>query len=255
MSYFQRPPVEAGDAVDYEDEPESSRSVGSRLADLGDRMARAFTTKLDPEPEPPALPERNAATGFFGPADDRGGHEEPAMFPIDPLGYSRAAVEARIFELERQLRELRSGGEPASITEELERLGEQTASILVVAHDQAKETTRRAQEQAQRKLADAERSAVSITQRAEQRLRTLDDETDAIWAERERLLEDTRAVGNALIALAQAAQDRFPAQASTPSPAAPAIAAAAPVGVAPPVTAAATDDEPAEPDDDQTERW
>ena len=106
---------------------------------------------------------------------------------------------------------------PMSITEEIERIGEQTASILVVAHDQAHETTRRAQEQAERCIADAAANAVAITAEAKERLRELDDETDAVWRERERLLEDTRAVSEQLGALVQEALDRFPADAGKPS--------------------------------------
>ena len=72
-------------------------------------------------------------------------------------------------ELERELDELREPGEapPTSITEEIERIGEQTASILVVAHDQAHETTRLAQEQAERCIADAAANAVADHRRGQ----------------------------------------------------------------------------------------
>ena len=101
---------------------------------------------------------------------------------------------------------------------EIERIGEQTASILVVAHDQAHETTRRAQEQAERCIADAAANAVSITAEAQERLRELDDETDSVWRERDRLLEDTRGVSQRLAALVDEAVSRFPADADKPSP-------------------------------------
>ena len=100
-----------------------------------------------------------------------------------------------------------------SITEEIERLGEQTASILVVAHDQAHRTARLAQEQADRCIADAAANAVAITEKAKQDLRSLDEETDSVWQERARLLEDARNVGAALISMADAAIERFPAEA------------------------------------------
>ena len=104
-----------------------------------------------------------------------------------------------------------------SITEEIERIGEQTASILVVAHDQAHETTRRAQEQAERCIADAAANAVAITAEAKERLRELDDETDSVWRERERLLEDTRMVSEQLGTLVEEALSRFPADAEKPT--------------------------------------
>ena len=105
----------------------------------------------------------------------------------------------------------------ASITDELERIGEQTASILVVAHDQANETTRLAQEQAERCVADAAANAVQMTADAKAKLRDLDAETDAVWRERERLLEDVRVVSAALANLANQASERFPAAEPTPS--------------------------------------
>ena len=142
----------------------------------------------------------------------------PTRFALVRYGYSQAEVDRALAELERQLderdreiKELRDNQPPMSIAEELERIGEQTASILVVAHDQAHETTRRAQEQAERCIADAAANAVAITSEAKERLRELDDETDAVWRERERLLEDTRAVSQGLATLVDEAISRFPA--------------------------------------------
>lgn len=138
--------------------------------------------------------------------------EESSRFPLAPFGYNRAAVDEHLAKLERELDEMRSKRKPlTSITDELERIGEQTASILVVAHDQAHETTRMAEEQAERCVADAAANAVAMTEEAKQRLRDLDNETDAIWRERERLLEDVRVVSAALANLADQASARFPA--------------------------------------------
>jgi hypothetical protein len=147
-----------------------------------------------------------------------------AAFPVGRLGYNRAAVDARMAELEAELAELRGAIPPQpSITEEIERLGEQTASILVVAHDQAHETTRLAeekahemtrlaQEQADRCIADAASNAVAITEKAKCELKELDEETDTVWRERTRLLEDALTVGQQLIALSEEATARFPAE-------------------------------------------
>ena len=132
-------------------------------------------------------------------------------FALAPLGYSRTAVDERLDELERELEALRAREQPVSITDEIERIGEQTASILVVAHDQASETTRRAQERADRCIADAAANAVAITTEARQRLEKLDAETEALWRERERLLDDIRVVSATLATLADEASARFPA--------------------------------------------
>ena len=79
-----------------------------------------------------------------------------------------------------------------------------------MAHDQAHETTRLAQEQADRCVADAASNAVAITEEAKRQLQALDMETDTIWQERARLLEDARTVGMALIAMIDEAEGRFP---------------------------------------------
>ena len=131
---------------------------------------------------------------------------------MGPFGYNRSAVDQYVGELERELEDMRRSRPepPVSITEEIERLGEQTASILVVAHDQAHETTRRAQEQADRCIADAAANAVSITAQARQQLREIDSETDAVWHERRRLIDDVRGTAAALVALADDAAGRFP---------------------------------------------
>jgi cell division septum initiation protein DivIVA len=225
MSHFQR----SGDTL--EEQEGTTRSSGSRLAEFGDRLARAFTNHdRDPGDRLGPEPGEDLEYELLGDDPQEG---TSARFPVGPFGYSRAAVDHYLAELERELAELRSQGPgPVSITEEIERLGEQTASILVVAHDQAHETTRhaeeqalqttrraqeqaqeatrRAQEQADRCVADAASNAVAITAQAKQQLRELDNETDSVWQERRRLLEDARVTGTALITLAEEAIERFP---------------------------------------------
>lgn len=221
-------PEEPGyDEPDYEPlewEPrEPPRPVGERFAEFRLRVTRALhgfergrvdeCSRVD-EPaddEPAAIEDERA----YDPAP---AHEvvaevpprtEDARFPHAPLGYNRTAVDERIAELEAELEELRDSRPEVSITDEIERLGDQTASILVVAHDQAHETTRMAQEKADRRIAEAEAHAEALTEAAKRRLSELDGETDAVWRERARLLEDARSVGLALIALAEEAAERF----------------------------------------------
>jgi hypothetical protein len=197
MSYFRRSDetleghredeigIAEDDVQSGDDQP---RSPGSRWGGLGDRLVKVFTVQ---EPDEPA------ATGRFA---------------VGPFGYNRAAVDQYVGELEHELDDLRRGRPepPVSINEEIERLGEQTASILVVAHDQANETTRRAQEQADHCIADAAANAVAMTEQAKGQLRELDLETDAVWRERRRLVEDVRTTATALFALAEDAIERFP---------------------------------------------
>ena len=172
----------------------------------GDRAGAASAT---------ATTTRRAATE---PADDPEAAPEPASrFPTAPLGYNRQAVDQHLTELEAELAGLRANvAPPVSITEEIERIGEQTASILVVAHDKAHETARLAQEQADRAVSEASINAQRITAEAQRRLRELDEETEAVWRERERLLEDVRVVSATLSRLVDEAAARFPADAKSP---------------------------------------
>jgi hypothetical protein len=206
MSYFNRPDT----ALDEATEP--AAPPRSPLADFGDRVARWF-----------AGPVRQAATDgevdgdpMYELVDGPETNDAAPRFPLARFGYNRVAVDQQLAELERELGELRTRVEPPiSINEEIARLGEQTASILVVAHDKAQETTRLAQEQADRCIADAASNAVAITAQAKERLRELDGETDSVWRERERLIEDVRAVSVALGSLAEQATERFPAEPKT----------------------------------------
>jgi cell division septum initiation protein DivIVA len=154
-----------------------------------------------------------------------------------------------------------------AIEAELERVGEETSAILKVAHEQAAEITHRAQAQADRCVADAAANAVAMTEDAKRRLRQLDSETDAVWAERGRLIEDVRNVATALFSLAEDAADRFPedgdrgagsatatVQAPAPVPEPPAAAAPPVVPAAPaPPSASAPAAEPEADEDDDSE--
>ena len=162
------------------------------------------------------------------------GGDGSARFAVTPLGYNRQAVDEHIAGLERELAELRESGGPAveppmSVQEELERIGEQTASILVVAHDKAHETTRIAQQQAERCIADANTNAAAITAEAERKVRELKAETEAVRRRRERLIADARNVAAAIAPLADEAEGRFPAN----EPSQPQHSGAAPAALGP----------------------
>ncbi len=134
-------------------------------------------------------------------------------FPIVRRGYDRDAVDEYIVELEQDLADLRSGRAASTdVAAEIEKLGEQTAAILRVAHAQADLTARRAEAEAERCLSAAAANAVAMTDEAQAQLRRLDGETDVIWRERERLLEDVRTVATALFTLAEEALERFPGE-------------------------------------------
>jgi cell division septum initiation protein DivIVA len=216
MNNVHRPRGGLQEADAPEEAVATEEAVRSRFSDLAGRFAN-WMTGADRLPEDgdtgPSEKPASSAGGTEPPAAAASGEGgDPARFALAPFGYNRAAVDEHLAGLERELEALRAQQAPmASITDELERIGEQTASILVVAHDQAHETTRLAEAQAERCVADAAANAVQITAEAKERLRELDAETDAVWRERERLLEDVRVVSAALANLANQASERFPA--------------------------------------------
>jgi hypothetical protein len=119
---------------------------------------------------------------------ERGSEEEVlSRFPIVRRGYDCPAVDEYIAELEHELAEadrrfaeLR-GQAPAAdeVNSELERIGEQTAGVLIAAHEQSDKI-----------LADTEAQ-----------LRELEVRKAATRHERDRLFDDIRSVSAALVAL------------------------------------------------------
>ena len=73
--------------------------------------------------------------------------------------------------------------------------------------------TAQSRSEAEDRLETARREAAEIVSGAEQRVRELDAETDRIWAERHRIVEDTRELARELLAITDSAAGRFPAEA------------------------------------------
>jgi hypothetical protein len=201
----------------YDDEQEPKRRPGhNRFGDLGDRLARTFGGFDRTRAEMPGW-------------EDEGEFEYPGQGETQPVwGPGPSALQQRIDELEAELERMRQGDDDDPVAIEIKRIGEQTSAILITAHEQAQEIRREAQEQADRCLQDAASNAVQMTTEAKRRLSDLDAETDAVWHERARLLEDARTVASALNALVEQAAERFPSEQAKPIPPRPAIAARAP---------------------------
>ena len=86
------------------------------------------------------------------------------------------------------------------------------SGILQRAHDTAAQITAQSRSEAEDRLETARQEAAQLVQRAEDRVRELDAETDRIWAERQRIVEDTRELARELLTLTDSAADRFPAE-------------------------------------------
>ena len=193
------------------DEPAKQRSMSSRFGDLGDRLARTFAP-VDPIGEDSPIQRTNGATELPAVRESVPRRRELVVrrFPIARRGYDHHAVDQYVAELERELAELRAGS--PSVTAEIERIGEHTAEILSLAHEKAQETTRGAQAEADRCLANAASNAIAITEEAKRQLAEVDSDTDAVWRERARLIDDVRSVATALFSLADEAGERFAAE-------------------------------------------
>jgi cell division septum initiation protein DivIVA len=143
-------------------------------------------------------------------------------FPWSLRGYRRSAVDQHIAELERELseldRELAELQAAATLREEvaneMRRIGEETAGILIEANSRRETITRTAQEEAQRVVADATARATSITAESEARVRELEAQLTAIHTDRDRLLENALAASAAIADVVHSAHQQIPAMAT-----------------------------------------
>jgi vacuolar-type H+-ATPase subunit H len=150
-------------------------------------------------------------------------------FPLALRGYDRLAVDAYVRKTSQLVAELQATRSPeAAIRRALERVGGEVSGILQRAHETAEQITAQSRSEAEDRLDAARKEAVEIVAGAEKRVKELDAETDRIWAERHRIVEDTRELASQLLGLSDEAVERFPP--------------AEDIGAAAPVQAAADDD-------------
>jgi DivIVA domain-containing protein len=172
-------------------------------------------------------------------------------FPIVLRGYDRDSVDEYVRRTSQLVAELQATRSPeAAVRRALERVGEEVSGILQRAHDTAGRITAQSRSEAEDRLETARQEAAQIVQRAEERVRELDAETDRIWAERHRIVEDTRELARELLTITDSAADRFPPDAAVGGDSAlPGLEAVPPAGIeaVPPVSGAIEPDEPDEP--------
>jgi DivIVA domain-containing protein len=139
---------------------------------------------------------------------------EPA-FPLALRGYDRAAVDAYVEQVQRLIAELEVTSSPESaVKDAVAQVTEETRGILEQAHEAAEEITSRSRARADDRLQEAEREAARVREHVDAHVRDLDADAEAIWNERQRLLEDVRAIADQLEAFAEEAEARFPAAAA-----------------------------------------
>src|SRR5438105_8404116 len=133
-------------------------------------------------------------------------------FPIAIRGYDRLAVDAYVKRTSQLVAELQATRSPeTAVRRALGRVGEEVSGILQRAHETAEQITAQSRIDAENRLDAARQEAAQITANAHLRLKELDVETDRIWGERHRIVEDARELASQLLALAESAIERFPA--------------------------------------------
>jgi DivIVA domain-containing protein len=140
-------------------------------------------------------------------------HVEPVLeaeFAVVRRGYDRDAVDAFVVRTRQMVAELQATRTPDSaVRRALERVGEEVSGILRRAHETAGEITAQSRSEADERLQRAMREAHEITATAKAQLRDLDADTDRIWAERQRIIEDARTLAEDMLSLADTAAERF----------------------------------------------
>ena len=132
-------------------------------------------------------------------------------FPIAFRGYDRIAVDAYVQQISQLVAELQATRSPeAAVRRALERVGGQITGILQRAHETVEQITAQSRAEAEDRLEVARQEAAEITAAAAQRLKDLDVDTDRIWAERMRIVDDARDLAAQLTSLANSAAGRFP---------------------------------------------
>ncbi len=142
-----------------------------------------------------------------------------ADFPSALRGYDRIAVDAYVRRTSQLVAELQATRSPeAAVRRALERVGEQISGILQRAHETAEQITGQSRAEAEDRLEQARVEAAEIIAAAHQRVKDLDADTDRIWIERGRIVDDARDLAAQLASVADSASDRFPEVESQPHP-------------------------------------
>jgi uncharacterized protein with HEPN domain len=127
------------------------------------------------------------------------------------------AVDAYVRQTAQLVAELQATRSPeAAVRRALERVGEQISGILQRAHETAEQITAQSRREAEDRLEKARVEAAEVAAAAQRRVDDLDADTDRIWAERHRIVDDARDLAQQLVALAETAAQRFPPAETTP---------------------------------------
>lgn len=200
--------------------------------------ARKQEPEPEPQPEPAAPPPEDDAEAAGEPQGDLGYLDATEAFaaveaeaagrrdaPRDPeiealrgvtfetvwRGYDAQAVDAYVAAVERAVARFEENTSPTeAVRAALDRVGEQTSAILRQAERSAEEMTSSSRAKADDRLQRAEREAAELQSDAVERVRSLDDDIERLWQERQRLIDATKELADQLRGVAADAEARFP---------------------------------------------
>jgi cell division septum initiation protein DivIVA len=140
-------------------------------------------------------------------------------FPVVLRGYDRIAVDAYVKKTSQLVAQLEATRSPeGAVRRALDRVGDEVSGILQRAHETASQITAQSRAEAEERLQAAREEAEQIVASARSEVQELDAETDRVWAERQRIVEDARDLARQLLGLADSAAERFPADEETSGP-------------------------------------
>ena len=132
-------------------------------------------------------------------------------FPVVMRGYDRAAVDKYVADVAQIVSELESSQLRENVVQRaLDEVGEQTSSILQRAHETAEEIETRSRSHAEGRLQRAEQEAELLRRDAERYAEELAAETQRLWEDRVRMIEEMRQLADEVLGVADDALERLP---------------------------------------------
>jgi DivIVA domain-containing protein len=130
-------------------------------------------------------------------------------FPLAVRGYDRQAVDDFVEQVADLVADLEGRQTRETVVQRaLDQVGEETAGILQRAHQAADELAARSRSQAEGRLQRADREAELLRQQADEYAEKVIVDTQLLWDERQRLLDDLRQLADEVLATADEAAER-----------------------------------------------
>jgi DivIVA domain-containing protein len=161
-------------------------------------MADSETGDLDVQQEPEQRFHRNSAERI-----------REHTFPLAVRGYERQAVDDFVEQVADLVAELEGRQTRETVVQRaLDQVGEETAGILQRAHQAADELAARSRSQAEGRIQRADREAELLRRQADEYAEKVVVDTQLLWDERQRLLDDLRQLADEVLATADDAAER-----------------------------------------------